>query len=142
MRTATALAAGVVATGAVLASAGPASASTPHTLTLISVFQSGVDHGNTSVTVDKDFSHGQRIGTDSVNCVFNFHAGQANCVAVLSLANGSLTLRLNPIRQRTSTITGSIALATGVYRGAHGTVTAHNLNPQGTRTYVVINYTR
>lgn len=137
-----ALAAGVLATAGVLASAGPASASAPHTLTLISVFQSEAHYRNTSVTVDKDFSGGQRIGTDTVNCVFNVHAGQANCVAVLSLANGSLTLRLNPITQHTTTITGSIALATGGYRGAHGTVTAHNLNRHGTRTYVVIDYTQ
>jgi hypothetical protein len=112
---------------------------TTHTLAFTSVTERSITLAKTTgAQQDNDVNaHGKIIGFDELYIAFNLKTGAgAGNVAVVT-KGGMLfgTLKLTQ-----SSITGRVTGGTGKFKGARGTISAHNLNAKGTRTAVTIRY--
>ena len=127
-------------TGAI---AVPALASTQvitHTLRFTSLSERSVNFSqSTGGQQNRDVNAlGKVIGFDELYMAFNLKtgAGRGNVAVVTKggILYGVLTLTQ-------TSITGKVTGGTGKFAGARGTIAAHNLNSQGTKTAVTIRYT-
>jgi hypothetical protein len=131
----------LVGTGAFVIPALASASSTTHTLKFIAV--SGKQQMFTKTTggsQDVDVNAKNKIiGFDEIYFVLT-SATSANVNVTLDTSGGMLygTFKLN---FKTGAITnGKVTGGTGAFKGAKGTITAKNLNANGTRTAVTVKY--
>ena len=133
--------AGVLAVGATVV---PAALATPrttaHTLHFHSLTLKQKQLSNRWFSEsDKDVRNGKVIGYD----VLLFHATSNNTATArvaFTSKGGFLYGKFNATFTST-TFHGKVTGGTGIYKGATGTLLAHNLNSAGTRTAVTLTFT-
>jgi hypothetical protein len=120
------------------ASAQPACGCTAHTLRFISRTDDTRGFTATSAAIqDTDYAKGRKIGFDQVYITVNPKTGRGSGNFTLAIRGGVIygTLTLKP-----SAATGTLADGTGKFAGVTGSISAKNLNKQGTRTAVTLRY--
>ncbi len=118
-----------------IASAQPAS----HTLRFTSVTERSLNFSKTtSAQQDKDVNKkGKIVGFDELYIAFDLNTGTGTG-KVTVLTNGGMLYGSLKLTQ--AAISGRVTGGTGKFKGARGTIVAHNLNSAGTRTSVTITY--
>jgi hypothetical protein len=86
---------------------------------------------------DTDYVKGRKLGFDQVYIKVNPKTGRGSGSFTLAIRGGVIygTLKLKP-----SAATGTLTGGTGKFAGVTGTMSAKNLNKQGTRTAVALRY--
>jgi hypothetical protein len=133
--------AGALAVGAVVVPAALASpGTTSHTLHFVSVTVKQKQLSSKWFTQsDKDVKNGKVIGYD----VLLFRATSNNTAAgqVAFATKGGFIYGKVPVTFNGTTFNGKVTGGTGAFKGASGTLLAHNLNQAGTRTAVTLTFT-
>jgi hypothetical protein len=123
-----------VGTGVALAN----NSATTHTIKLTAHTLKGHNFNDTFVSAEKDTRHGNTIGFDVVDCVFNVSTHKASCNAQFALKAGSLFVHANVNEQNTGS--GKVTGGTRHFKGATGTMTV-SPGPTKNTTKIVITYT-
>lgn len=112
-----------------------------HTVVLTSVQERQVNFTrNRGILGDRDVNKaGRVVGYDTVRFSFNRRKNRTTFGVALNIERGFVYGVLtehgnNPVMR------GRILWGTGIFRGVAGTITARNLNSNGTRTAVAIRY--
>lgn len=111
------------------------------TVTLTSVQDRQVNFSRTrGILSDTDFnSVGRVVGFDAVRFSFNRRTNRTSFGVALNIERGFVYGVLSE-RGNNPVMRGRISWGTGIFRGVAGTITARNLNSNGTRTAVTIRY--
>jgi hypothetical protein len=129
-------------TGALLLPAAASAHSVTHTLKFTAIQQKSINFSKTTgASADQDVnSAGKIIGFDEIYFAFNPKTNTATGGVTLDINGGFLYGTLN-LNTQGPVMHGKVTGGTGTFKGATGTITAKNLNKNGTRTAVTIVYT-
>ena len=111
------------------------------TVAVTSVEQRQVNFSRTrGILSDIDYnSAGRVVGYDAVRFTFNRRTNRTTFGVALNIERGFVYGVLTQ-RGNNAVMRGRISWGTGIFRGVAGTITARNLNSNGTRTAVTIRY--
>jgi hypothetical protein len=128
-------------TGALVLPGVASARAVTHTVVLTSVQDRQVNFTrNRGILSDRDVNKaGRVVGYDTVRFSFNHRTDRTTFGVALNLERGFVYGVLtehgnNPVMR------GRISWGTGIFHAVAGTITARNLNSNGTRTAVVIRY--
>ena len=126
-------------TGAIAVPALASSQVASHTLKFTSVIEKSIKLGQSAGgQEDRDFNaSGKVIGFDELYMSFDLSTGVGTGNVAVVTKGGILYGKLKVTQ---TSISGKVTGGTGKFAGARGTISAHNLNPKGTRTAVTIRY--
>lgn len=112
-----------------------------HTVVLTSVQERQVNFSRTrGILSDRDVNKaGRVVGYDAVRFSVNHQTGRTTFGVALNLERGFVYGVLTE-RGNNPVMRGRILWGTGLFHGVAGTITARNLNSNGTRTAVTIRY--
>jgi hypothetical protein len=138
---ATACAAALLGTGAVVLPVAASASSATHTLKFISVTKQALTFTKTTgASQDTDVNAaGKTVGFDMI--YFSATSATAAAVNITVDTTGGFLYGTATANIQTGAITnGKVTGGTGAFKGVTGTIKAKNLNKQGTRTAVTITY--
>lgn len=114
--------------------------SVTHTMRFTSVQLKSINFSQTTFgqsDVDVNSAH-KRVGFDTLNGVFDPKTNSVKIDVAFDTKGGFMYFHLHSTSP--STFAGRMTGGTGTFKHSHGTLTATNLNANGTRTAVVIKY--
>ena len=130
------VAAGALASGALVASAAAAGSPT-HTLQMTSVQTADAVIGGVDVASDRDVHNGKTVGFDATSCVIDQKMFRAVCDVAVARSRGMLYGHVS-INLKTRKGSGMVTGGTGAFKGSVGTISvAPGPNPSSPQITIV-----